>query len=82
MCIRDSYHRFGFKNAEIYHITTKDDENFEPFMALETRENSLANMNGRFYEDESFSTDDAELIEFEKQFPFREKHVTSTQLKL
>ena len=28
------YHRFGFKNAKEFEITTKDLQNFEPFMAL------------------------------------------------
>jgi len=75
------YHRFGFENAEKYQIATKDNLNFEPFMALEIQENSLANVNGRFFEDEAFSVDENELIEFEKQFPFKEKLVTETQFK-
>ena len=77
----DYYHRFGFKNAAIYRITTKEDQNFEAFMALETEENSLSGVSGRFYEDEAFSVDPAELAEFEKQFPFREKRITETQFK-
>lgn len=75
------YHRFGFVNAEKYRITTKDYQNFEPFMALEIQEQGLANVNGRFFEDESFTSDESELIEFEKQFPYKEKLVTETQFK-
>lgn len=75
------YHRFGFVNAEIYRISTKDNQNFEPFMALETQENGLANVNGRFFEDDAFSIDEEILIEFEKQFPYKEKLVTETQFK-
>ncbi len=75
------YHRFGFRNAQEYNITTKDGLNFEPFMALEVQEKGLTNVNGKFFEDESFSIDEAELFEFEKQFPFKEKLVTETQFK-
>jgi len=75
------YHRFGFKNAAIYNITTKDGQNLEPFMALELQWNGLKNVNGRFFEDECFSTNETELVEYEKQFPFKEKIVTETQLK-
>lgn len=75
------YHRFGFVNAEKYCITTKDNQNFEPFMALELNENSLSNVSGCFFEDESFSVEDFELNEFEKQFPFKEKLITETQFK-
>lgn len=75
------YHRFGFKNAEKYSISTKDGQNFEPFMALELQEDGLKNVIGRFFEDECFTTNETKLVEFEKQFPFKEKKVTETQLK-
>lgn len=75
------YRRFGFENAVKYSITTKDDQNFDPFMALELSEKSLINVNGRFFEDESFFVNEADLNEFEKQFPFKEKLITNTQLK-
>lgn len=75
------YHRFGFVNAQKYQITTKDFQNFEPFMALELFENSLCNVNGCFYEDESFSVDKKDLEMFEKQFPYKEKQITDTQFK-
>jgi predicted N-acetyltransferase YhbS len=75
------YHRFGFVNAEKYSITTNDGQNFEPFMALEIQEQGLNNVNGKFFEDQSFIIDEAELIEFEIQFPYKEKLVTETQFK-
>lgn len=75
------YHRFGFMNAEKYGIQTSTGENFEPFMALELSQGSLDGVSGRFYEDEVFKIDPEELEEFEQQFPYREKHVTDTQLK-
>jgi len=75
------YHRFGFRNAQEYNITTKDDQNFEPFMALELQPNGFENVTGKFYEDDVFVTQPDELIEFEKQFPYKEKLVTDTQFK-
>ena len=78
----DYYHRFGFRNAAEFGITTKEGLNFDPFMALGLLNASLSGITGKFYEDESFSVDGAELEDFEKQYPFKEKHVTSTQLKL
>lgn len=75
------YHRFGFKNAQEYGITTKDGQNFEPFMALELQSNGLDHVNGRFFEDSVFETEPGELIEFEKHFPFKEKRITETQFQ-
>lgn len=78
----DYYHRFGFKNAKEFEITTKDYQNFEPFMALELFKNALTDVKGRFIEDESSNVNEEELNEFEKQFPYKEKLVTDTQLKM
>jgi predicted N-acetyltransferase YhbS len=75
------YHRFGFRNAKEYDITTKDCQNFEPFMALELQNNGFDNIKGRFFEDNAFDIDPDDLIEFEKKFTYKEKLVTSTQLK-
>jgi predicted N-acetyltransferase YhbS len=75
------YHKFGFVNAEKYNITTSSGENFEPFMALELFAGSLNGITGKFYEDKVFETEEKELAIFEKEFPYREKHVTDTQLK-
>jgi predicted N-acetyltransferase YhbS len=77
----DYYHRFGFKNAMEYGITTKDSQNFDPFMALELQVNGFRDIKGKFFEDRAFETHPEELVEFEKNFPFREKHKTATQLK-
>jgi len=75
------YNRFGFVNAEKYNIQTSEGDNFDAFMALELFENSLQGIEGKFYIDPVFFTDEKELKEFEKQFPFREKHVNDTQLQ-
>jgi len=75
------YHRFGFVNAQEYSITTKEGQNFEPFMALELQINGLGNVKGRFLEDAVFEIQPDELIEFEKKFPYKEKLKTDTQFE-
>ena len=75
------YHRFGFRNAKEYDITTKDCQNFEPFMALEFQNNGLADVKGRFIEDNVFETNADDLNEFDKKFPYKEKLKTDTQLE-
>ena len=75
------YHRFGFINAQEYEIQTSWGENFEEFMALELYDGALDGISGKFYEDEVFKIDQNELDIFEKEFPYKEKRVTDTQLK-
>ncbi len=77
----DYYHRFGFKNAKEFEITTKENQNFEPFMAMELYQHSLSDVKGKFIEDNGFNVNDSELIEFEKQFPHKEKLITDSQLE-
>lgn len=78
----DLYHRFGFVNAEKYQIQTSDGSNFDPFMVLELYEWVLDWISGRFHEDKVFEVNKEELELFEKWFPYREKHITDTQLKI
>ena len=75
------YERFGFKNARQFMIQTSSGENFDAFMALELQEGVLDGISGKFYEDKVFEIEDDELEAFEKRFPYREKHITDTQLK-
>lgn len=77
----DYYHRFSFVDAEKFGIKTSGGENFDYFMALELSEGSLQGITGSFYEDEAFIVNDKEIEEFDKAFPYKEKHVTATQLK-
>lgn len=77
----DFYERFRFVNAEQFMIKTSSGENFDAFMALELREGALKGISGKFYEDNVFEIEDDELEAFEKRFPYREKHITDTQLK-
>ena len=75
------YHRFGFINAQEYGIQTSWGENFEEFMALELYDAGLNGISGKYYEDEVFRIEKGELEIFEKDFPYKEKRVTDTQLK-
>lgn len=75
------YSRFGFINAEKYNLQTGEGLNGDYFMVLELGTGSLNGIHGKCIEDPAFHVDEAELIEFEKQFPYKEKHVTDTQLK-
>ncbi len=77
----DYYHRFGFCNAQQYNITTKEGDNFEPFMALELQPDGLSTVSGRFFEDPAFMVQPDDLEVFEQQFPYQEKLVTDTQLQ-
>jgi predicted N-acetyltransferase YhbS len=75
------YRRFGFVNAQKYNIKTAKSENFDAFVSLELLEGGLKGIEGKFYADHVFQVDKQELEEFEKGFPYKEKHVTDTQLK-
>ena len=77
----DYYKRFGFINAKNYNIKTSTGDNFDAFMVLELTSEALNGISGIFYEDKVFETEDKELELFEEEFPFREKHITATQLK-
>jgi predicted N-acetyltransferase YhbS len=78
----DYYHRFGFKNAGEYGITTKEGQNFEPFMALELFSGALSTVKGRFFEDKAFETDEFTLETFEKQFPYKEKGTPKIKIEV
>jgi predicted N-acetyltransferase YhbS len=75
------YSKFGFKDARDFRITTSDGQNFDAFMVLDISDNKLDGIEGKFFADPSFHIDNEELNEFEKLFPYKEKHVTDTQLK-
>lgn len=76
------YRRFGFTNAEQYEIRTSSGENFDAFMALELFYGALKGITGKYYEDKVFEISDAELEVFEREFPYKEKHIRDSQLKL
>lgn len=74
------YHRFGFRNAAQFQITTSEGENLDAFMMLELHEGGLSGVSGKYYEDPVFNVSPEDVEEFDKSFPYREKHVTATQL--
>lgn len=67
------YQRFGFKNAKEYNVTTRDGQNFDPFMICVLDEEKMKSVKGAFYEADAFAVDEKELEEFEKKFPVKEK---------
>ena len=50
-------------------------------LVLELQENALKGIQGRFFEDETFNTDESEKEEFDKTFPEKEKLITDSQKK-
>jgi len=75
------YHRFGFRDAKDFGITTADGANFEAFMVLELDPDVLRTIHGKFHESPVFFADPDELAAYETRFPPKEKHVTDTQLR-
>jgi predicted N-acetyltransferase YhbS len=75
------YHPFGFENAKTFGISTAEGANVEEFMALELYKGGLQGITGKFYAEPVFEVTEEELGIFDKKFPYKEKHVTDTQLK-
>lgn len=76
------YQRFGFVNAKKFSIQTSEGQNFDAFMVLELYEGALKEIAGKYFEDPVFNIVPQEVEEFEKRFPFKEKHITPTQLSM
>lgn len=62
------YPRFGFREAKEFNISTKDDQNFPAFMAMELFEGSLHGLGASFHESSAFTMDPKEVIEYERLF--------------
>jgi hypothetical protein len=79
-------HPLGFRcllcKTPISPLNLVSGDDFDAFMALELYDGSLRGISGKFNEDEVFKIENEELEDFEKQFSYKEKHVTDTQLKL
>ncbi len=75
------YRRFGFENAANFGISTAEEGNFEEFMVLELYPGSLQGISGKYYADPVFEVNQGELEILERQFPYKEKHITDKQLK-
>jgi predicted N-acetyltransferase YhbS len=74
------YSRFGFKHAKAYGVLASDGQNHDYLMGLELAPGRLDGLSGIFLEDEVFHLDPGELVDFEKLFPRKEKHMPSTHL--
>ena len=68
----DYYPRFGFRNAEVYGITTPQGKNFDALMALPLFPEGLEGISGAFYEDPVFELDPDETAAFDQGFPPKE----------
>lgn len=62
------YPRFGFQEASVFHISTKEGKNFPAFMAIELFEGSLHGLCANFYESEAFQMDPEKVKEFDRHF--------------
>lgn len=61
------YPKFGFKEASLFGITTKDGKNFPAFMALPLSEGALNGINGKLiYDDVYENFDITEVTEFNR----------------
>ncbi|KAL7507600.1 hypothetical protein ACHAXN_004759 [Cyclotella atomus] len=67
------YQRFGFRNAKEYGVTTRDGQNFDPFMLCALDEEKMKRIRGAFLEADAFTVDADKLAEFDRRFPHREK---------
>ncbi|QUH26608.1 GNAT family N-acetyltransferase [Serpentinicella alkaliphila] len=67
------YSKFGFVEAEKYDIRTPDNIYAVPLQALELYQGALSDCGGRFFEDSLFVIDRAASLEFDKNFPQKDK---------
>lgn len=72
------YSRFGFEAAERYQLTDQDGRVFPEFQLLPLQPE--VDFSGRFVASEVFTLDKAQVAEFDRRFPLKEKHVLSTQI--
>ena len=75
------YKRFGFREAKDYGITNMDGKYPAALLALELYQDALHDVKGKFDEGEIYHVDEDELMEFDKQFPEKEKCTTESQEK-
>lgn len=73
------YHRFGFRPAEEFTITTAQGSFHPALQALELKSGALAGISGRFCESPVYHLDAEEAAAFDADFPPKEKFVTESQ---
>lgn len=61
------YRRFGFRDAELWSVTTAEGDNFPDFMAKELRDGALSGVRGRLVESSLFTVDDADVHAFDAE---------------
>ena len=72
----DYYPRVGFRRAAEFNITTADDKNFDPFMALPLYNGALDGVQGKYYYDPVYDNlSENDVLEFDKGFPPKERYV-------
>lgn len=62
------YHRFGFRNAAEFSVTTPEGDNFDAFMALPLYDGALGGIAGKLYCDPVYDIDPAAFAAFEREF--------------
>jgi hypothetical protein len=75
------YSKFGFDAAENFNIRSSQGLFAAALQACELHQGALAGVNGRFEEGEAYDFDPDLAEEFEKTFPFKEKHETTSQAR-
>ncbi len=75
------YNRFGFRPTREWGITLPGGDTLDEMMLLELYPDALKEVRGEFHASRCFDITQKEADEFDRQFPYREKHVTDTQLK-
>jgi len=73
------YKRFGFKASKDYLITGKEGKYPAALLVLELYPNALKGIHGVFDEGKIYEVDQNEMIEFDKQFEYKEKAYSETQ---
>ena len=76
----DYYRKAGFTDAARFGIHLADGSDMDAFMCRPLDVQKLGLIKGRNREDPVFFPDDAELAEYEKQFPLKEKHKLPGQI--
>ncbi|MFL0246088.1 GNAT family N-acetyltransferase [Candidatus Clostridium stratigraminis] len=67
------YSKFGFVQAENYDIRTSDNMYAVPLQALELYQGALSDCRGCFLKDSVFEINEAAAIEFDKDFPEKDR---------
>jgi len=67
------FHRFGYRNAEAYHIQTADGKNMDAFMALDLQGNGLPAICGRFHASDAVKFNNEKVEAFDQRLLPKEK---------